>query len=192
MKPLYILDRYDGSVRRERATPTEIRDIIAGKRNDRLAHIDIVDGELVTHELTADELKAIAAEVDADAARRLHALLDATVTLAKQLRAFDGISFGASYGVLTIWNWSNHDNEANARFALAWAELRGYEVKRNSPPPIGQSYYPDATITVDGIDVCRIVWDSVECNTDAVVEKEIADVHNERSVAERELQEIPF
>lgn len=187
MKPVYILDNYDGSVRRERATPSEIRDIIAGRRSDRLAYITLDDdGDLVTHELTAADRQAIADELAADVARRMHTLLDSALVLSKQAAALD-VSIGNS-GVITIWNWPHHDNEANTREALAWAEMRGYEVKRNSPPATAKSYYPDATITADGIDVCRIVWDSVECNTDAAVEKEIASVAAERDTADRELE----
>lgn len=86
MRPLYILDRHDGSVRRERATPFEIREVATGKRNDRLVMVTLGDsGDLVVHELTADELKSIAADLDADVERRLYTVLDGTLALAKPL-----------------------------------------------------------------------------------------------------------
>ncbi len=187
MKPLYILDTYDGSVRRERATPSEIRDAVTGRRKTRLASVDTVNGELLTYELTADDLKAIAGELEADVARRMHELLDAAAAIARQASALDGVSVG-SFGVVTIWVESAY--EGADRAALAWAEARGYEVHRGSPPADRKRWYPDATIIVEGRDICRVIWPEVEINTDAAVEKEIAAVATERETAARELASI--
>ena len=188
MKPIYILDHYDDSrVRRQRATLDEIRDVVQGRSSERLAYVSIDDyGDIVATPLTDGELAAILADVSAEYERGLRALLDAAVALCRQAKGFD-VSLGSN-GVVTIWNWRHHDNDEAARVALAWAELHGYEVKRSSPPATGKSWYPDATIVVDGVDVCRIVWDSVEINTDKAIDDEIAVVRAERVQAERDLE----
>lgn len=172
MKPLYILSNDD--VRRERATMSEIRDFVRGERSwgRELARVEIDEsGDITATPLTAEELQAIGRELDAAQAEQLRGVLDAAVVLSRTVRGIDGVSVGG-FGMITVWA----DNAPWAEAVIVeWAEARRAEVVRSSPPRDAKTWYPDMIVKVDGRDIVRVVWPSVELGEKALAVEVMAN-----------------
>lgn len=187
MKPIYILNRYSDDVRRQRATLDEIRAVVDGKSDDRLAHVEIgPDGDLVTSALTEVELRDIATRLDSERESRFRLLLDDALAIAGRSRELTGVIVG-SISIVTVWT---EDAPWAERVVEAWAAEHGRELRRGSPPRDGTYWHPDAELVVDGVTVVRLVWPRAEVNTEKAIDAEAANVRAERDTAERELWEF--
>lgn len=192
---LYIISH--GDVRRGRATLEEIREFVNGSRYDYedLARVEIDDdgdGDIIATPLTAEELQAIGAQFEAAQIEALRALLDDTYRAAKATEQINGVSWSSP---LIVWLEQCPFAE---NVITAWAEDKGAEIRRDSPPRDTKvkTWHPSMTVSVGGrsrfsrTDVVRVYWPEREVNTDAAIDKEIADVKSERTVAEDELASI--
>lgn len=185
MKPIFILNRYSDDVRRQRASFDEIRDVAEGRSNNRLVHLAIGDeGDIVATPVSADDLREIAARLDAERATQLRGLLDDAAALVHKGKGLDGVNVG-SLTIVSIWA---DDAPWAGDIVVAWATERSLDIKRSSPPTSGTHWHPDAEVDIDGVTVVRLAWPRREVNTESAIDDEVAAVSSERATAAAELE----
>ena len=164
MKPLYILNPYSNDIRRERATQSEIEDVLVGKSTDRLAQVTLgPDGDMVVTNLTDADLAKLRLEFEAHRAAELRVVLDASLTLFRNSQALD-IQWSSP---ITIWPQRQRWAEEVVR---SWAAERGLEVEDESPPRDRETWIRTANIKAPGsyYSIVHMQWPSVQLGEVAI------------------------
>lgn len=183
MRPLYILSH--GNVRRDRATPDQIRAFVDGANSEyeQLARVALgEDGVVIATPLSAGEIAAIGLELQADQAVRLAALLVDTLKLARAAAECSGVSLLLAGLQIRI-----ADAPHAKRLVLDFAAEHNLEVERKSPPRDRKSWAPELKVCFGWRTLVELNWPVVPVNTDEVIDEEVAAVSAERELAEQEM-----
>jgi len=162
MRRLYVLD-YADNVRRDRATPEEIRAFAERSQYaERLAHVTLgPDGEIIATLVTDMERGELLANLQADQSARLLALLDASRKLIDLAGDITGVM--SSNSAIVVWvakiPWAE-------QLIRDWATERGLDIQDESPPSDPKHEHWIRTMRVG--EIVRLQWPAVRLGADAI------------------------
>lgn len=182
MTPLYV--ETHGDLRGSRATADEIRTFVDGQNAsyERLVSIDIVDGELVTKALTADELRELGQQLSRMQADAFRGLLEDVMRISKVAKDLAGVTF-----LLAPMQVRSSEAPYAEKLILEWADKHGLDVEPSKPPTKPGRWVPELKVRLKWRTIVELTYPAREANTEAVVEEEIATVTAERETAEQEM-----
>jgi hypothetical protein len=188
-RPVFIMS-YD-EVRRDKATPDEIRDFAAGEMNGntKLVHVDFDDdGDMATTPLTKEQVDALVLQLDADQIIRLGDICEDLLKIAKSAKKFSGVRFLISPLIIDAERLP-YAERIVLEFASRHSEVT---VERTSPPtdPKRKQFTPSLRVALGYTTLISVDWAMREVNTEEAIEKEIIEVTNERVMSDTELAAI--
>lgn len=186
-RPVFIMS-YD-EVRREKATPDEIREFAAGEMNGntKLVHVELGDdGDLVATPLTDEQVGALVLQLDTDQVIQLADLCEDVLKIAKAAKKFSGVRFLISPLIIDAERHPFAERIV-LEFASKHSELG---VERTSPPTDRKRFTPSLRIALGYSTIISVDWATRDVNTDEAIDKEIIEVTNERVLSDAELDAI--